>query len=913
MMENKPIWHTKDVNECIDYLKTDIESGLSEAEARQRLERYGKNELIDYGIKPWWKILFDQFRETMVIVLLIAGAISYIIGDWKDTVAILAIVILNAILGFVQEYRAEQAIAALKRMAAPSVKVKRDGTIKKIDSHQLVPGDVIYLEAGDAVPADARLIEVVNLRVQEASLTGESVPVEKDKATIDEADTPLGDRKNMIYMGTAVTYGRGSAVIVQTGMNTELGHIATMLQSVESEATPLQKRIAQLGKNLAWIALGIVALVFVLGLLRGENPIDMLLTAVAMAVAAVPEGLPAVVTITLALGAQRMLKRRALIRKLPAVETLGSVTTICSDKTGTLTENRMTVTVLDIYDHTLSIDALLDRGKPYIEADTAPNAEPMERSLVLLLKAAALCNDAVISEPSSEDDKTLHTIGDPTEGAILVAAAQIGLWRSQLDQRWPRVGEVPFTSERKRMSTIHKTNISSSDPTDAPWRDAPYVLFCKGAIDSMLDLSTQVWSGDQWLPMDEEMKQRILTANDRLAKDGQRVLGVGFRPMHELPETIDESLENQLVFIGLLGMIDPPRSEAKEAVELCKTAGIRPVMITGDHPLTALKIARDLGIADENDRVLTGVDLNQLSAEELESIVEDVAVYARVSPANKLNIVEALQNRGHITAMTGDGVNDAPALRRADIGVAMGITGTDVSKEAADMVILDDNFATIVNAVEEGRTIYDNIRKFIKYTMTSNAAELYVMLIAPFLGMPLPLSALQILWINLVTDGLPGLALSVEPPEPDIMKRPPFKPDESIFSRGLGKYILWIGLLMGLLSLGVGYGGWRLGDPYWQTMLFTTLTLSQMANALAVRSDRESLFRIGLLSNKMLLGAVLLTFILQMGAVYWSPAQSFFNTQALPVAELLFSLGSSVLTLIVVEIWKWVVRRRENK
>lgn len=904
-------WFALDPVAALEKLDVNPEQGLSLAEVEKRRAIYGPNELIDRGVKPAWQILLDQFKEVMVIVLLIAAVISFLIGDVKDVVAILAIVVLNAILGFVQEYRAEQAMAALKRMSAPVVRARREGRIVEIDSPELVPGDIVLLEVGNAIPADGRLIESVNLRIQEASLTGESVPVEKSTKTLEGEQIALGDRINSIYMGTAVTYGRGTAVITNTGMQTELGRIADLIQTVESEQTPLQKRMAQLGKTLAWAALGIVGLVFVLGIIRGEDLVEMFLTAVAMAVAAVPEGLPAVVTISLALGAQRMLKRNALIRKLPAVETLGSVTTICSDKTGTLTENRMTVTVLDVMGETDSMEALMEQGFPVVDAEISSQASPPVRSLGLMVKAAALCNDAVL-ENEEEGDKKYRVIGDPTEGALVVAAAELGLWKPVLDERWPRVREVPFSSERKRMTTVHAVNIPGDDPTDAPWRDAAYVAFCKGAVDGLLDISTQVWSGDQLAPMDDTMRERILESNNDLALGGHRVLGVAFRPLtkafvgEEKPE-----FEEDMVFVGLVGMLDPPRAEVEEAVRKCKTAGIRPVMITGDHPLTAKRIAEDLGIAS-NGKVVTGTELAKMSESDLDAIVEDVSVYARVAPEHKLNIVQALQRQGHIVAMTGDGVNDAPALRRSDIGVAMGITGTDVSKEAADMVILDDNFATIVSSVEEGRTIFDNVRKFIKYTMTSNAGEIYVMLFAPFLGMPLPLSALQILWINLVTDGLPGLALSVEPSEKNIMKRPPYGPSESIFSRGMGPHIIWVGLFMGFVSLATGLWGFNQPDVHWQTMVFTTLTLSQMAHAMAIRSDRESLFSLGVLTNRMLLGAVLLTFVLQMLVTYWTPMQDIFGTQALSPLELAISLGASLTVWVVVEVEKWF-RRRNSK
>ena len=903
-------WHTLTIKKALEELGANPETGLSPEEVQSRKIKYGLNELVERGAKSPWRILLDQFRETMVIVLIIAAVISGALGDLKDLIAIMAIVIINAVLGFVQEYRAEQAMAALKRMSAPTVKVRRDGHVLELPSRELVPGDIFLLEVGDAIPADARLIESANLRVQEASLTGESVPVEKHANSVAPEHAALGDRHSMVYLGTAVTYGRGTAVVSGTGMSTELGKIAELIQTVESEPTPLQRRMSQLGKSLALAALAIVAVVFVLGLLRGEDPAAMFLTAVAMAVAAVPEGLPAVVTIALALGAQRMLKRQSLIRKLPAVETLGSVNVICSDKTGTLTENRMTVTVLDVLGSTEKLDTLLEDGFPVIDMEARPDVRPPVRSLSLMIKAASLCNDAIL-EDDVDRDGDLRVIGDPTEGALVAAAAQLGLWKPQLDERWPRISEVPFSSERKRMTTVHSVNVPVDDPSDAPWADAGFVAFTKGSVDGLLEISTNVWSGDEQVEMTDEIRARIQKANDDLALAGQRVLGVAFRPVgQDLAESADEAvLEDEMTFIGLIAMLDPPRPEVKESVALAKTAGIRPMMITGDHPLTARRIAEDLGILENGGKVLTGQDLAKMSQSELEAVVEDVSVYARVAPEHKLRIVEALQNRGHIAAMTGDGVNDAPALRKSDIGVAMGITGTDVSKEASDMIILDDNFATIVNAVREGRTIYDNVRKFIKYTMTSNAAEIYVMLFAPFLGMPLPLTALQILWINLVTDGLPGLALAVEPAEKNVMRRPPIAPDESIFARGMGVHILWVGLLMGFISLGVGYWGWFTEIVNWQTLLFTTLTISQMAHAMAIRSSRESIFTQGFFTNPMLVGAVSLTLALQLLVIYWQPLANIFGTTPLTLKELGLSMGLSLLVFVVVEIEKWVKRR----
>ena len=904
-------WFQQDVDSTLQELNSDAKTGLSAAEAKNRLHQYGLNELVEKGTKSPWLILLDQLKDAMVIILIIAAIVSGFLGDLNDVIVILAIVILNAAIGFSQEYRAEQAIAALKKLAVPTVKVRRDGQLAEISARELVPGDVVLLEAGNLVPADGRLVESVNLKVEEAALTGESEPVSKIINPIEKKELPIGDRLNMVFMGTVITYGRGTAVITGTGMNTELGNIAELIQGVEQEQTPLQRRLDDLGKKLAWVALAIVAVVVVTGFLFRDRSMELIdtlellfLTGISMAVAAVPEGLPAVVTITLALGSQRMLKRNALIRKLPAVETLGSVTVICSDKTGTLTENKMTVTVLDVTDHTETIETLHDAKGALVNAELKPHLAPHRRAQSLLLKAGALCNDAILQY----EDGVERAIGDPTEGALVVAASTMGYRKEELDERWPRIAEIPFTSERKRMTTIHEVNVNDVE-TDAPWGDSDYVAFSKGAVDSLLEISDRVWTGKQDIfePLDEKWRKRILDGNAKMASEGQRVLALAFRPL----DTADEPRENNAILIGLVGMIDPPRPEVKTAVATAKAAGIRPIMITGDHPLTAQNIAKDLDIT-QTDKNLTGYELAKMEVLALEDHVDEISVYARVSPEHKLNIVEALQDKGHIVAMTGDGVNDAPALKRADIGVAMGITGTDVSKEAADMVLLDDNFATIVSAIEEGRKIFDNIRKFVKYTLSSNTGELFVMLIGPFLGMPLPLIPLQILWINLVTDGLPGLALAVEDSERGIMKRSPFHPTESIFSRGMGQQILWIGFLMGLISLGIGYVYW-LRDPNgpWQTMVFTTLTLAQMGNALAIRSNTDSIFKIGFFSNRLMVVAVTITFILQLALIYVPFLQGFFETEALSFVDLMIALLTSLVVFVAVEISKQLRKSNE--
>jgi len=935
-------WHTLTTSEATTRLQTDHDQGLSDEDVARRLEEYGLNQLEETEGRHPLSILAAQFTEVMVIILIVAAVVSYFIGDLKDTVAILIIVVLNAILGFSQEYRAERAMAALKQLVLPIVKVRRNGEVREVPGPNLVPGDIVLLETGGRVPADMRLLEASNLRVDESPLTGESVPVDKIESPLGEDNLPTADQRNMAFMGTAVTYGRGSGVVVETGMRSQLGLIAHMLQSVEREQTPLQRRMDHLGKGLAVAALVLVAIVFAAGLWRGQDPKLMFLTAISLAVAAVPEGLPAVVTIALALGAQRMARRNALIRKLPAVETLGSVTTICSDKTGTLTENRMTVTILDVAGRTVDLVEEMHEKMPSLALDEAPlvmpdTAKPVDAStqpnLALLLVGGSLCNDATLEAYSPDVASTrvseqggFHAVGDPTEGAIVVAAARMGLWKAEIEKTLPRIAEVPFSSERKRMTTVHQVGKGITAESNEGGNGSlpltylpvlsstPYIAFTKGAVDCLLKVSNSVWVDDHTEPLDNNWSQRIQAANDRLAAKGIRVLGVGFRPLEVLPESVSEAeLEHGLVFVGMVGMIDPPRSEVKTAIAACRTAGIRPIMITGDHPLTALHIAEQLGITDGSQPAVTGQELTAMSMEDLKNIVQDVAVYARVSPEHKLKIVQALQDKGHIAAMTGDGVNDAPALKRADIGVAMGITGTDVSKEAADMILADDNFATIVAAVEEGRTIYDNIRKFIKYTLSSNVGEIVVMLLAPLIGLPVPLLPLQVLWINLVTDGLPGLALGVEPAEPDVMQRHPHPPDESIFARGMWQYILWVGILMGLVSLAVQSWGYGLHSTTWQTMVFTTLCLSQMGNALAIRSEKRSLLSIGLFSNPALVGAVLLTFALQVAVIYVPFLQSIFKTVALSPIELGISLAMSTVVLIAAEAVKFASSRKARR
>jgi Ca2+-transporting ATPase len=912
-------WYQLESVEVLQKLDTNPARGLSQSEAKRRLPEYGFNELTERPGENLWQILGRQLTAIMVLVLIVAAAISFVLGDYIDAFAILAIVVFNATLGVWQEYQARQAIAALKKLAVSTVKVRRDEQVQEISARQLVPGDIVLLETGNLVPADYRLLESFNLRIQEASLTGESQPTDKQTQVLEQTDLSIGDRSNMAYMGTTIIYGRGLGVVTETGNKTELGRIATAIQTVPPQPTPLEKRLDQLGVKLAIITLFLVAIIFGLGLLRGEELSLMFLTAVSLAVAAVPEGLPAVVTIALALGARRMFQQHALIRKLPAVETLGSVTVICSDKTGTLTENRMTVTFLAVAGHRVNLTTPARSRSSGLNTYEDPLPLLKEQpTLALLLMGSLLCNDALLeADPTS--DHQFHAVGDPTEGALVVVAFRCGLRKSSLERSFPRVAEIPFDAERKRMTTVHSLPaapyslaeaLESIDFAALGVADSSHIAFTKGGVVSVLSVCHQVWVNGVIEPLNETWQEKILADNDRLAGDGMRVLGVAFRPLTETSDDFEvKTREKDLIFVGIVGMIDPVRPEVKEAIQTCQTAGIRPVMITGDHPLTAQHIAGELGI-DPNDCFLTGQDLERLSPEELEKQVDRVSVYARVSPQHKLDIVKALQKRGEIVAMTGDGVNDAPALKQANIGIAMGLTGTDVAKEAADMVLLDDNFATIIAAVQEGRVIYDNIRKFIKYTLTGNAGELWVILLAPFLGMPLPLIPVQILWINLLADGLLALALSVEPPERQIMRRRPHPPDESIFSRGVGRDIVWVGLLLGIVLLAVAYRYWSAHQPSWQTMVFTTLTLSRMGLAGAMRSGRDSLFQLGLLSNKPLLGAVSLTFGLQMAVIYSPFLQTVFKTTSLSAIDLAICIVLSTIVFWAMELNKWLIRHR---
>lgn len=843
-------FYSRNISEVMASLHTRPE-GLTETEARLRLSKYGANQLLEKKKQPPFLIFLNQFRDLMIVILMAAAVLSGIMGDITDTIIILIIVVLNALIGFIQEYRAGKAMEALKRMAVSKAIVIRDGQKHILSSPELVPGDVVEIEAGHVVPADIRLTEVFSLRVDESSLTGESVPADKNTDLVHAEHPSPGDQHNMVFKGTLVTNGRGYGIVVATGMSTELGNIAQLLQD-KDPATPLQARIRRFGKSLSWIVLLICFILFIAGVLRGEDPFKILLLSISLAVAAIPEALPALITVVLSMGAARMARQKALVRKLPAVETLGAVTYICSDKTGTLTMNRMSVT--KVHEQEQGTDRLLTFMALNHDVRFNDNAEPFGESTELALV------QHVLKERSYN-------------------------WYQKVTNDFPRVWELPFDSDRRCMTTIHRDGDR-------------FIVIIKGAAESLAALLRD--SGEA-----EQLKQ----LSNSWASQGIRVLAYGYKYIADLPNDFDwADMESDLLFAGLTGLIDPPREEVKVAIDECKKAGIHPVMITGDHPATAKAIAREIGILGPEGLSMTGAELQQLDEAGFAAQVEKTYVYARVSPEQKLRIVRALQQREQYVAMTGDGVNDAPSLKAANIGVAMGINGTDVSKEAADLILLDDNFATIVKAVKEGRRIFDNIRKFIKYTMTSNAGEIWTIFLAPLVGLPVPLLPVHILWINLVTDGLPGLALANEAAEKNIMNQPPRKPNESIFARGLAWHILWVGLLMGAVCLITQAWAISNSDPKWQTYVFTILCFSQMGHVYAIRSESTLLFKQGFFSNLPLTGAVLLTFLLQLALLYVPFLQDIFSTQALTLRELGACIGVSLIVFHAVEAEKWVKR-----
>ena len=858
--ETKMQWHQLNIPDVLKNLNSRHE-GLSAAEAAEKLRKIGPNKLEESNKKSIPGMLLSQFKDVMILILIVAAIISGFIGDFTDTIVIIVIVLLNAVFGFYQEYRADKAMQALKKMSVTQAKVYRNKQMKALPSTQLVPGDVVLLESGNAVPADIRLMESVHLKTEEAALTGESLPVNKITHPLDTEYLPVGDKRNMAFKGTFISGGRGSGVVVATGMETELGRIAKMLQQEET-LTALQQRMNSFGKYLSLLVLAICVLFFVAGWLRGEDLIRMALTGISLAVAAIPEALPVVITISLALAAKRMIRMKTLIRKLPAVETLGSVTYICTDKTGTLTKNKMYVEKVFLKDR-------------WYERNIFKSIEPSEK-VKLFLQALSLNNDVI-------EDHLHEFKGDSTEIALMELARElkVGPDRSQ------RLAEMQFDSDRKMMTTFHN------------YQDK-IISFTKGAPDVLLNRCVDV---------DVHKLQKQV---DAMASEGLRVLGFAYRFWDSLPKNPDTRIhENKLHFLGLTGMIDSPREEIFDAVAQCKKAGIVPVMITGDHPLTAKAIALRTGIVSgEKDLVISGRQLNAMDDEDFSEKVEKIKVYARVSPEQKLQIVKALQQKGHYVAMTGDGVNDAPSLKRADIGIAMGITGTDVAKEAADMVILDDNFSTIVKAVEEGRRIYDNILKFIKYLMTTNSGELLILLLGPLIGLPVALLPIHILWINLVSDGLPAISLSFEKAEKDIMQRPPRLPQQSIFANGRGLHMIWVGMLMAAIALLLQ--AWAIkNDLHWQTIVFNVVCLSQMGHVLAIRSENRSLFSIGIFSNRPLLGAVLLTFLLQFLITYIPFLHPVFRTQSLSPNEFIIVGIASSLVFLAVEIEKRFSKRKE--
>jgi Ca2+-transporting ATPase len=921
---DEPVWHSLTVNEAVDQLNTHLMRGLSSEEISPRLARYGYNELTEAPRPTFWQRLLDQFKDFLVMILIIASLVSLVMGEYTEATAILAIVVLNAALGVIQESRAEEALAALKKMTAPEAQVIRDGRQQTIPTRELVPGDIVVLETGNYVPADVRLIEAVNLKIDEASLTGESVPVQKHADTVLDRELPLGDRKNSGYMGTLVTYGRGRGLVISTGMHTQFGLIAQMVQSFESEPTPLQRKLEELGKTLGIAALSICGLVFLVGVGRfmispipgvtlPEEILDMFMAAVSLAIAAVPEGLPAVVTICLALGMRRMVQRHALLRQLSAVEALGSSTVICSDKTGTLTQNAMTIVRLWADGQTFNVtgDGYSPRGEfTQDEQKIDPAQFP---GLSLLLKSFLLCNDAYI-ETSGADTGQLswRMVGDPTEGSLVVAAAKAGYWRNELDQILPRAAEIPFDSERKRMTTIHDHNDSTNGKVFL--NEEPYIAFVKGAPDVVLSLCTHLYCDGKLVEMTDQDRKQILETNASLASQALRVLGAAVKGLSALPQgdaLTPAKVEKDLIFIGLGGMIDPPRPEVSPAVELARKAGIKTVMITGDYPNTALAIAREIGLLRPEGHILTGKDLDALDEPSFSRLVENVDVYARVSPQHKVRIVEALQSRRHVVSMTGDGVNDAPALKRADIGVAMGITGTDVSKESAAMVLTDDNYASIVAAIEEGRIIYSNIRKFVFYLLSANVGEIMIIFLAILLGWPLPLVPIQLLVLNLITDGAPALALGLEKGDPDIMKRPPRHPDEPVINRPM----VWRIVIQGIVDTFAVLGAFRIGLYFFpdtvahaQTMAFATLSISELLRAYSARSEGRHIWEIGIFSNRYMQLAVLSSLAILLAIIYVPVLDPIFNTTFLTLRDWLIMLPLIFLPLIAAEATKFFQR-----
>ncbi len=906
-------WFAMKRQEVLEQLATCSEKGLDEQQAKERMEQFGPNKLISARKTPPWQMFLNQFKDFMVLVLIAATVISGFLGEWADAVTIMIIVVVNAVLGFVQEFRAEKSMEALKAMTAPEAKVIREGLERKLPAAELVPGDIVLIDTGDKIPADLRLLSIANLEVEESALTGESHPVKKRVANMaGQEEISLGDTRNMAYMGTVVVRGRGSGVVVNTGMHTEMGHITRMIQEAEEDVTPLQRRLEQLGKILVAFCLLVCTLVVVLGVWRGEPLYNMFLAGVSLAVAAIPEGLPAIVTIALAIGVQRMIKRNAIIRRLPAVETLGCATVICSDKTGTLTENQMTVRQAWLGSTQVKVS-----GEGYDPKGGFDFQGPKGPEFNLFLKCAALCNNAQLSKGELSVTGLLRNLqagklarvwgvaGDPTEGALMVMAAKGKIWRKDLEREDIRLAELPFDSTRKRMSVIYKD------------RSGKVTAYVKGAPDVMLDLCSHIYKDGRIIPFSESMKAEMLKYNSQMAKEALRVLALAYRNLEGLQteeEFTEERIEQGLTFLGLAGMIDPPRPSAIQAIQACRRAGIRTVMITGDHQLTAQAVGKELGLLAKGAQVLSGAELDRLSDDELQREAEATAVYARVSPKHKLRIVRALKRNGHVVAMTGDGVNDAPAVKEADIGIAMGKSGTDVTKEASAMVLADDNFTTIAAAIEEGRAIYDNIRKFIRYLLSCNVGEVLTMFLAVLMGMPLPLLPIQILWMNLVTDGLPAMALGVDPAERDIMYRRPRDPQESVFSHGLGWRIASTGTLFALGTLLAFAIGLMMGQvDLARTMAFNTLVFYQLTFVFSCRSERHSILEIGLFGNPQLVLAVAISTALQLAVNYISFLQPIFKTVPLELKHWVVVLTIAIVPQLLGILIKAVKDRAKER
>ena len=891
-------WYKMNKEDLLTSLGTDPNLGLSDDEVKKRISEYGTNELKEEAKKSFLSKLLAQFADFLILILIGAAVISFIVGEGKDALVILAIVVLNAFLGLYQEGKAEKALEALKKMSSPTAKVIRNGHVSEVDASTLVPGDIVALDAGDIIPADLRLIESSNLKVEEASLTGESVPVEKDSNIVFQEDVSLGDRKNMAYMSTSITYGRGKGVVVETGHNTEIGKIATMIQTFEDQTTPLQKQLNRLGKVLGITTIIICIGVFLIGLLQGREVLEMFMVSISLAVAAIPEGLPAIVTIVLALGMNRMVKRNAIVKKLLAVETLGSTTVICSDKTGTLTQNEMTV--VKLYTDRKIIDVT---GTGYeINGEFKIDNQPIEDKdfLDTFLNIAVLANDADLEK--TEDG--YKVIGDPTEGALITLAGKGNIHKSTANEKYPRIEEIPFDSARKMMTTFHENYLPNK-----------VVSFTKGAPDIVIDRCSKIKVSGVVLDFNDEMKREVLEVNSNFSKDALRVLALAYREYDELPKEISpDNNEVDMIFVGLVGMIDPARPEAKEAIRKCKEAGIKTIMITGDYKETAFAIAKELGMAESIDEAMMGDELNKLSDEELREVVKKVKVFARVSPEHKVRIVTALKENGEIAAMTGDGVNDALALKKADIGVSMGITGTDVAKNTAEMILTDDNFASIVSAVEEGRIIYSNIKKFVAFLLSCNIGEILLVFTSILLNLPVPLLAIQLLWLNLVTDSFPALALGVEKGDPDIMKVPPRDTKEPILTksmlRGIGLQSLAIAVAS-LLAYRWGlqtYGGDLLKA---RTIIFATLITAELLRAFSSRSQKYTLFNIGFFTNMTMVYAVLVSFALLLLVLYVPFLQPIFHTTALGLGDWIVMLGFAIIPLVVGELSKVIFKYRK--